>query len=143
MVTEDSKSKQEGRPLAEPLRRLYEEVTTYGEGSAGDVAEEIQQLETLLEKNPDNPDICEWLAFKLYSVGQLERSVHLYRGLIDRGHRAGVQYFYLGNAYYKMKRPKNAVEAWEKTIELIPSDAKAQKARARIERVLSGGGEDE
>jgi hypothetical protein len=42
-----------------------------------------------------------------------------------------------------MKRPKNAVEAWEKTIELIPSDAKAQKAKARIERILKEGGEDE
>jgi tetratricopeptide (TPR) repeat protein len=125
--------------LSEPLRRLYEEVTTYGEGSAGDVEEEIEQLESLLEKNPDNLDISEWLAFKLYSVGNFERAVHLYRGLIERGHRTGVQYFYLGNTYFKMKRMKNAVAAWEKTIELIPTDAKAQKARARIERVTSGG----
>jgi cytochrome c-type biogenesis protein CcmH/NrfG len=117
------------------LRGVYEEVTTYDEGTTPDNAVEIQQLEELLEQNPGNHDVMEWLAFKVYSVGHYDRAVKLYRELIDKGHRLGVQYFYLGNAYYKMNRSKQAVEAWRQTLSLIPTDPKAQKARARIEKV--------
>jgi tetratricopeptide (TPR) repeat protein len=121
--------------VPEEKRRLYEEVTTYGEGSPADVEEEIRQLDGLLEKDPENLAIREWLAFKLYSIGRYDRAAFLYRELIDRDHRAGVQYFYLGNTYFKMRRIDSAREAWLKTIQLIPADAKAQKARARIERL--------
>jgi len=77
----------------------------------------------------------EWLAFKLYSVGQFVRAEKTYRQLIDREHRVGVQYFYLGNTLYKMKRAEAAIEAWEATVRMIPTDPKAQKAKARIEKV--------
>lgn len=114
---------------------LYEEVTTYGEGGSADVAEEIRQLEELLEQNPDNLDITEWLAFKLYQDSRYPRAVQLYRRLIEAGHRPGVQNFYLGNTFYKMGDNVRATECWEKVLELIPSDPKAEKARARIGRI--------
>lgn len=129
-----------GVEIPEEKRRLYEEVTTYGEGSPADVAEEIRQLEELLDKDPENLAIREWLAFKMYSIGRYDRAAFLYKELIDRDHRTGVQYFYLGNTYFKMCRVDSAREAWMRTIELIPTDAKAQKARARIERLDRGEG---
>ncbi len=116
-------------------RGLYEEVTTYGEGSSASVEEEIRQLDDLLEKNPDHLDVTEWLAFKLYSTGRYERAVQLYKRLIAKGHRPGVQYFYLGNTYFKMHDERRAAQSWGQTIALIPNDAKAQKAQARLERL--------
>ena len=123
------------RPFSRGTRVLYEEVTTYGEGGTADVAEEIRQLDELLAQNPDNLDITEWLAFKLYQDGRYPRAVQLYRRLIDAEHRPGVQYFYLGNTYFKMADNERATECWEKVLELIPSDPKAKKARARIDRI--------
>jgi len=125
----------EGRGRAGEKRRLYEEVTTYGEGSNAEVEDEIAELEQLLASTPGNHDIEEWLAFKYYSTGRFEKAIQLYKGLIEAGHRIGVQHFYLGNTYFKMQRPTKAREAWQKTIELIPTDAKAQKARARLARL--------
>ena len=121
--------------LPEALRLVYENVTTYSEGSSGDAQEEIRQLEALLEKSPDNKAIMEWLAFKLYSVALYPRAEELYRQLLDLQHRPGVQHFYLGNTYYRMGRYDDAVSEWEQTLALIPRDAKARKARARIDKV--------
>lgn len=126
------------RPSSKGARVLYEEVTTYGEGGTADVAEEIRQLEELLAQNPDNLDITEWLAFKLYQDGRYPRAVQLYRRLIEADHRPGVQHFYLGNTYFKMGDQIRASESWEKVLELIPTDPKAKKARARLDRITAG-----
>lgn len=134
-MSEDTQSGGDGPEVPRSLRRVYEEITTYDEESSVDFVKEVEELEALLQENPDNLDVTEWLAFKLYSVGQFARAESLYRQLIQHGHRPGVQYFYLGNTLYKMRRADAALEAWAKTVELIPQDPKAQKARARIERV--------
>lgn len=135
MSSADDREGKKPEEVPRALRRVYEEVTTYDEGSTPDNAVEIQQLEELLAQNPENLDVLEWLAFKLYSVGHYDRAVRFYKQLIEKGHRRGVQYFYLGNTYYKLNRPAQAVEAWQQTVALIPTDPKAQKARARIEKV--------
>ncbi len=123
------------RPLSESLRKVYEQVTTYSEGSPADAAEEIRQLVALLEKSPDNLDIVEWLAFKFYSIGDYARAEQHYQDLIAKGHRPAVQSFYLGNTLYKMEKFREAIAAWERVIALLPGDAKAQKARLRIEKL--------
>lgn len=120
--------------LSEPLRRIYEQVTTFHESAPGEAEAEVKQLEDMLLKDPENPDLKEWLAFKLYSAGQFLRAAQLYRDLIAKAYRPGVQYFYLGNTLYKMKRTDEAMEAWQKTVELIPQDPKAQKAKARLDK---------
>lgn len=125
----------QGNRRNKALRRVYEEVTTYGEGGRGDVMEEISQLEELLARQPENLDIQEWLAFKYYSINQFEKALEIYRRLLGAGHRPGVQHFYLGNTYYKLEDTDRAIESWQKTIEMIPTDSKAEKARARIDRV--------
>lgn len=122
-------------PIAEPLKRVFEQVTTYGEGSSGSAKEEIAQLQGILERSPENLDVQEWLAFKLYSEGDLLRAERHYKQLIDKAHRIGAQYFYLGNTYYKMGRFAEAVKCWQETVSRLPTDAKAMKARARIEKV--------
>jgi tetratricopeptide (TPR) repeat protein len=108
------------------------EVTSYSveESALGELAE----LRQMLVENPDNTEVLEWLAFRYYTLKRFRESIDVYLDLIRRKHRAGVQYFHLGNAYYKMKRYEMARDAWTKTIELLPSDPKARKARARIEK---------
>lgn len=134
-VKKDVPETSTAKPLSESLRKVYEQVTTYSEGSPADAAEEIRQLVALLEKSPDNLDIVEWLAFKYYSIGDYSRAERHYRELVAKGHRPAVQNFYLGNTLYKMERFREAIEAWEKVIALMPGDAKAQKARLRIEKL--------
>lgn len=120
--------------ISRGLKRIYENVTTYQEG-ADDTRSEIEQLERLLQAKPDNLDIKEWLAFKLYSIGDYGQAENYFRDLIAANHRAGVQNFYLGNLLQKTGRVAQAVDCWKQTIALIPDDVKAKKAKARIEKV--------
>ena len=79
----------------------------------------------------------EWLAFKLYSVGNYVEAESLFRELVTASHRAGVQNFYLGNLLAKTGREEEAVRCWRQTISLIPKDVKAKKAKARIEKLAA------
>jgi len=116
------------------LKRIYENVTSYQDSSA-DTQAEIQQRRDMLAKNPQSNDIKEWLAFKLYSAGEYGEAEGFFRDLINNNHRAGIQYFYLGNLLAKTGREQMAVECWRQTIALIPDDVKAKKAAARIEKI--------
>ena len=122
--------------MSKGLKKLYENVTTYQAG-ADDTMAEIQQLKGMLQQNPNNLDIKEWLAFKLYSVSNYEEAEQLFRDLIIAQHRAGVQNFYLGNLLAKTGREAEAVRCWRQTISLIPKDVKAKKAQARIEKMAA------
>jgi tetratricopeptide (TPR) repeat protein len=118
------------------LLRLYENVTVY-ESGGGDEADEISQLRGMLDKNPESHDIKEWLAFKLYSAGDTAEAERFFRDLIAADHRAGVQYFYLGNLLAKQGRKHEAIDCWTKTVELLPNDVKAKKAAARIRKATA------
>jgi tetratricopeptide (TPR) repeat protein len=120
--------------MSQGLKRLYENVTTY-QASEDETLTEIQQLKDMLVKNPANLDIKEWLAFKLYSVGDYQSAEGLFRDLIQAGHRAGVQNFYLGNLLAKTGREREALPCWKATVALIPKDVKAKKAQARIDKL--------
>lgn len=98
---------------------------------------EIAQLRTMLAASPESLELKEWLAFKTYLAGLADEAEILLRDLIGRGHRVGVQAFYLGNLLAKANRPDEAVEFWRLTVAEIPTDAKAKKAAARIARVLA------
>lgn len=114
------------------------EVTHYS--GAGGAAVEIEELDRMLQDNPASDEVREWRAFRLYTLGKLMECVEAYLELVKRGHRPGVQYFHLANAYYKMKRYGAARDAWQKTVELLPTDPKAQKARARLEKLAKEQG---
>lgn len=120
--------------MSKGLKRLYENVTTYQAG-ADDTLAEIDQLKGMLTTNPNNLDIKEWLAFKLYSVSNYSEAEQLFRDLIVQNHRAGVQNFYLGNLLAKTGREREAVKCWKATVTLIPNDVKSKKAAARIEKM--------
>lgn len=96
---------------------------------------ELGELEGMLRDNPESLEIREWLAFRYYTAARYQEAADHYEELLRRRHRVGVQYFHLGNTYYKMKRYGSAVEAWGKAAEELPGDPKAHKARARIEKV--------
>jgi tetratricopeptide (TPR) repeat protein len=118
-----------------PDRRgsIDEEVTDYS--FEPEARAELDQLEEMLRSNPESLEVREWLAFRYYTVARYQEAADHYQDLIRRGHRSGVQHFHLGNTYYKMKRYGSAVEAWQKAVDLLPGDPKAQKARARIEKL--------
>ncbi len=119
----------------EELKRKVEgQITEYTQGDS----EGIEEVKAMLEEDPDNVELQDWLAFMLYSNNLLDEAIELYKKLLAAGHRSDNQHFYLGNAYYKKGLVKLAIEEWKRVIELDPKGKLAEKARFRIERAEKG-----
>ncbi len=130
-------SKPAKSPTTQPgdsARRIMDgQITEYTENST----EGIEDVERMLENDPDNLDLADWVAFLYYSNNLLDKAIATYRRLLAADHRAESQYFYLGNAYYKKGLQQLAVEQWKRCITTDPDGPNARKAQARIDECLA------
>lgn len=101
--------------------------------------QELEQIATLLELEPDNPDLLEWMAYRLYVRGHFPEAIEAYQDLYQRGHRPARQLLYLGNSHYKLGQVDEALEAWRKTVQLFPALQEARKAKARMTKAQREG----
>ena len=111
-------------------RKIDGQITEYTEGSG----EGIDEVRLMLEADPENLDLQDWLAFMLYTNNQLDEAIELYKRLLSANHRPENQHFYLGNAYFKKTLVKLAVEEWKRVVELDPDSKMGKKAKVRIEQ---------
>jgi len=111
-------------------RKVDGQITEYTQGSG----EGIDDVRLMLQSDPDNVDLLDWLAFMLYTNNTLDEAIELYKRLLGLNHRPDNQHFYLGNAYLKKGLSKLAIQSWKKVIELAPNGKLARKAKVRIEQ---------
>lgn len=111
-------------------RKIDGQITEYTEGSG----EGIDEVRLMLQNDPENLDLQDWLAFMLYTNNQLDEAIELYKRLLTSNHRSENQHFYLGNAYFKKGLVKLAVEEWKRVVLLDPESKLGQKAKVRIEQ---------
>jgi len=111
-------------------RKIDGQITEYTKGSG----EGIDDVRLMLQSDPDNVDLLDWLAFMLYTNNSLDEAIELYKKLLALNHRPDNQHFYLGNAYFKKGLAKLAIESWKKVMELAPDSKLARKAKVRIEQ---------
>lgn len=125
------------RPGSSPGGRgnLDGQITEYKEG--GD-AEGIKSVESMLQTDPENVDLMDWLAFLYYSNNRLDDAINLYKKLLAKQHKVDTQYFYLGNAYYKKGLTQVAIEQWKRAVAAAPGSPMARKAEARITAAQQG-----
>lgn len=93
----------------------------------------VQEVRKMLEADPDNPELMDWLAFVYYSNHMWDAAIQLYERLVKQGYRAATQRLYLGNALYKKGLKTVAIQEWKKCIELDKTGNVAKKAQARLE----------
>lgn len=113
------------------LKRAGEPTLT--EYRVGD-GEGMDEIRGLLEGDPENALLLEWLAFSLYTNGDIDEAIETYERLVQVDPDNPAHRFYLGNCYYKRKRMPMAVACWEKVVALAPDGALASKARKRAKR---------
>lgn len=101
--------------------------------------DQVAEVRKMLEADPDNSELQDWLAFVYYSNGMWDASIRIYEKLIRNGYRTPTQRLYLGNALYKKGLRVLALNEWRKAAELDESGSVARKAR---ERITSVEGED-
>lgn len=101
--------------------------------------QDIDDLKGLVERDPENLELKDMLAFSLYSQERLEEAVAIFKDLLNRRHRPGTQRLYLGNCFYKRKLFHLAVKEWEWVAKDEDADpAVREKCRERIEKVRAG-----
>jgi tetratricopeptide (TPR) repeat protein len=109
------------------------ELTSYKNRQVSE--EELANLESLLEQNPDDIQVLDWVAFAHYCAGGYARAVELYRRCIDREPQTASYYYFLGNALYKQANEAEAVEAWEMACNLDRQGPFRKKAQERLGHV--------
>lgn len=99
--------------------------------------DQVAEVRKMLEADPDNPELLDWLAFVYYSNGMWDAAVSIYEKLIKQGYRVPSQRLYLGNALFKKGLKVLALNEWRKAEELDKNGSVARKARDRIQSAMA------
>lgn len=105
-------------------------LTQYTSGDGQGIAE----MEKMLEKDPNNPQLIDWIAFMYYSNDQPAKAISWYQRGIGLDPSNASQHYYLANSYYKANRLDEALAHWRKVCELKPEGKLARKANTRIKK---------
>jgi len=122
-------SVQKGYPQAHyMLAQAY-----YAMGFFEEALEQIRR-ETLPEKGTETR-FLEFEAMTLVHLERYQEAEGLFRSMIERDPALSSAYRSLGNVLYLQGKPAQAVEIWQRALELDPSD---QRLRENIDRLRSG-----
>lgn len=104
-------------------------LTKYTAGTG----EGISEVEKLLESDPNNVDLLDWLAFMYYSNNEIDKAIGTYkRALVIKPDNEN-QHYYLANSYFKKGNYEEAKKCWKEVIRLKPNSKIAQNAQERID----------
>ncbi len=93
----------------------------------------VVEVRRMLEDDPDNPDLLDWLAFVYYTNQMWDEAIEVYKKLLLQGFRVPQQRLYLGNVLYKKGLVSAAISEWQKVTEIEPDGSHGKKAKARLE----------
>ena len=116
-------------------KRAEEILTKYTSGSG----DGIPEVEKLLEGDPNNVDLLDWLAFMYYSNENIDKAIETYKRALSIKHDNENQHYYLANSYYKKGMMSEARKEWSEVIRLNPSSKIAKNAQERIDYINSQG----
>ncbi|PKK91332.1 MAG: hypothetical protein CVV64_06070 [Candidatus Wallbacteria bacterium HGW-Wallbacteria-1] len=97
----------------------------------------ITEVAAMLEQDPNNLELLDWLAFMYYSNNMLDEALATYTKALTLDPENVNQLYYLGSTYFKMGGRDEAVECWKRVVELKPDSKIASKAQAKIDKSTS------
>ncbi|NCB38646.1 MAG: tetratricopeptide repeat protein [Erysipelotrichia bacterium] len=110
-------------------------LTKYTAGTG----EGINEVEKLLEGDPNNVDLLDWLAFMYYSNNNIDKAIETYKRALAIKSDNENQHYYLANSYFKKSMLAEAKRAWNEVIRLKPNSKIAKNAQERIDYLNSQG----
>ncbi len=111
-------------PYPNEVRQTGTPIAT-GEGSVAemDLSQQIQTLQKLVEKDPENPDSWVHLGDLYYRGKQYEKAIEAYGEALELSPASTDVRIRLGNAYFDDEAYEKAIEAYTKTLRADPSNA--------------------
>jgi tetratricopeptide (TPR) repeat protein len=125
-----------GADLQDNMKEEESELLTKYTAGSG---EGIQEVEKLLEGDPNNVDLLDWLAFMYYSNNEIDKAIDTYKRALNIRPDNENQHYYLGNSYYKKNMMAEAKKSWSEVIRLKPTSKIAKNAQERIEFLKTQG----
>ncbi len=110
-------------------------LTKYTAGTG----EGINEVEKLLEGDPNNVDLLDWLAFMYYSNNNIDKAIETYKRALAIKPDNENQHYYLANSYFKKQMTAEAKKAWSEVIRIKPNSKIAKNAQERIDFLVSQG----
>lgn len=110
-------------------------LTKYTAGTG----EGINEVEKLLEGDPNNVDLLDWLAFMYYSNNNIDKAIETYKRALAIKPDNENQHYYLANSYFKKQMTAEAKKAWSEVIRIKPNSKIAKNAQERIDFLASQG----
>lgn len=109
-------------------------------GGGKSLGKEINNLQQLLKKDPDNPLAHNNLGFLYYRVGEYGSAVKAFETAIEKKPDFPEAYCNLGLVYFNLGRYQMAVDYFERAVELNPTMADAYSSLGHIYQLT---GQDE
>lgn len=125
-----------GSDLQNDMKAEEEELLTKYTAGTG---EGINEVEKLLEGDPNNVDLLDWLAFMYYSNNNIDKAVETYKRALAIKPDNENQHYYLANSYFKKGMNAEAKKEWNEVIRLKPNSKIAKNAQERIDYIASQG----
>jgi tetratricopeptide (TPR) repeat protein len=125
-----------GSDLQNDMKAEEEELLTKYTAGTG---EGINEVEKLLEGDPNNVDLLDWLAFMYYSNNNIDKAIETYKRALAIKPDNENQHYYLANSYFKKSMNAEAKKEWNEVIRLKPNSKIAKNAQERIDYIASQG----
>ncbi|MBU1105257.1 MAG: tetratricopeptide repeat protein [Candidatus Riflebacteria bacterium] len=125
-----------GNDLQSDMKAEEEELLTKYTAGTG---EGINEVEKLLEGDPNNVDLLDWLAFMYYSNNNVDKAIETYKRALAIKSDNENQHYYLANSYFKKSMTAEAKKEWNEVIRLKPNSKIAKNAQERIDYLASQG----
>jgi tetratricopeptide (TPR) repeat protein len=125
-----------GNDLQSDMKAEEEELLTKYTAGTG---EGINEVEKLLEGDPNNVDLLDWLAFMYYSNNNIDKAIETYKRALAIKPDNENQHYYLANSYFKKSMFAEAKKEWNEVIRLKPNSKIAKNAQERIDYIATQG----
>lgn len=125
-----------GSDLQSDMKAEEEELLTKYTAGTG---EGINEVEKLLEGDPNNVDLLDWLAFMYYSNNNIDKAIETYKRALAIKPDNENQHYYLANSFFKKSMMAEAKKEWNEVIRLKPNSKIAKNAQERIDYLGSQG----
>ncbi len=125
-----------GSDLQSDMKAEEEELLTKYTAGTG---EGINEVEKLLEGDPNNVDLLDWLAFMYYSNNNIDKAIETYKRALAIKPDNENQHYYLANSYFKKSMLAEAKKEWNEVIRLKPNSKIAKNAQERIDYLGTQG----
>ena len=81
------------------------------------------------------------LGFLYHTSAQFERAVEMFGQAIENAADTSIAYTNLGNSYYKLQQPDQALRAWKRALELDPMNENARRGLRMFQQDGAGARE--